>query len=241
MNAFDRQLASVVLRRVGPSEAVDDAAIFTAITAIQSPKWRFQSMFSVTKFVVAGAIVALFGGFLFAGVVTQPVEDAAPAAVATGRSCPEAGALASVVGSDRPATSTLAVPVHASGFLDEQGVSEDNATISEEDGYARITFLVEQTVEVDDPRLSGTLSGEVTAHFLDDLAAVAVGDVRIDNDEGSWVGRMSGNMADETEQHFIVTLGGEGAYAGCAASLHLAEGGDMVGVIYPSEAVAVID
>ena len=67
MDAFDRQLASVVLRRVGPSAPVDDAAIFSAITATQSPKWRFQSMFSATKFVVAGAIVALFGGFLLRG------------------------------------------------------------------------------------------------------------------------------------------------------------------------------
>jgi hypothetical protein len=81
MNAFDRQLASVVLQRVGPSRPVDDAAIFTAITTTQSPKWRFQSMFSVARFVVAGAIVALFGGFLLAGLLSQPSDDMAPAAV----------------------------------------------------------------------------------------------------------------------------------------------------------------
>ena len=79
MNAFDRQLASVVLQRVGPSRPVDDAAIFTAITATQSPKWRFQSMFSATKFVVAGAIVALFGGFLLSGVLTQQGDEQLPA------------------------------------------------------------------------------------------------------------------------------------------------------------------
>ena len=49
----------------------------------QMPKWRFQSMFSATKFVVAAAIVALFGGFLLAGVLTQPPENAAPAVGAT--------------------------------------------------------------------------------------------------------------------------------------------------------------
>ena len=38
-------------------------------------------MFSATKFVVAGAIVALFGGFLLAGVLTQPSDEMAPAAV----------------------------------------------------------------------------------------------------------------------------------------------------------------
>jgi hypothetical protein len=45
---------------------------------------RFQSMFSATKFVVAGAIVALFGGFLLAGILTtQRSEDASPAAGAS--------------------------------------------------------------------------------------------------------------------------------------------------------------
>jgi hypothetical protein len=43
------------------------------------PQWRFQSMFNATKFVVAGAIVALFGGFLLSGVLTQPSEDRLPA------------------------------------------------------------------------------------------------------------------------------------------------------------------
>jgi len=41
---------------------------------------RLQSMFSATKFVVAGAIVALFGGFLVAGfLTTQPSDDRLPA------------------------------------------------------------------------------------------------------------------------------------------------------------------
>ena len=39
------------------------------------PARRFQTMFSATKFVVAGAIVALFGGFLLSGVLLrQPGE-----------------------------------------------------------------------------------------------------------------------------------------------------------------------
>jgi hypothetical protein len=81
LTPFDRQIAAEFLRDAGPSEPVDDAAIFTAITATQSPKWRFQSMFSATKFVVASAIVALFGGFLLAGVLTQPSEESVPGAV----------------------------------------------------------------------------------------------------------------------------------------------------------------
>ena len=50
----------------------------SAVLDAASPKWRFQSMFSATKFVVAGAIVALFGGFLLAGVLTQPSDETVP-------------------------------------------------------------------------------------------------------------------------------------------------------------------
>lgn len=82
MTAFERRLADGFKGLMGPSEPVDAAAIFTAITATQSPKWRLQPMFSAVKFVVAAAIVALFGGFLLAGVVTQPRgDDVTPAAV----------------------------------------------------------------------------------------------------------------------------------------------------------------
>jgi streptogramin lyase len=42
---------------------------------------RFQHMLSATKFVVAGLVVALFGGFLLASVLTQ--QDAAPVPGAT--------------------------------------------------------------------------------------------------------------------------------------------------------------
>ena len=71
MTAFERQVAGEFVRRAGPVHPVDAAAILTAITAATSPKRRFQTMFSATKFIVAGAIVALFGGFLLAGVLTQ--------------------------------------------------------------------------------------------------------------------------------------------------------------------------
>jgi len=49
-----------------------------------APKWRFQSMFSASKFVVAGVIVALLGGFLLTGVLrTQDVEPMPAASITT--------------------------------------------------------------------------------------------------------------------------------------------------------------
>ena len=91
MNAFDRQIASRVLSGAGPSEPVDDLAVFDAvIAATESPKWRFwprampsahgdnptvtgrtYTMFSPVKAIIAGAIAAL-GSLL---LVAQPLDE----------------------------------------------------------------------------------------------------------------------------------------------------------------------
>ena len=55
------------------------------------PEWRFQSMFNAAKFLVAGAIVATFGGFLLAGVLTQqPSDDRLPVVGASASATTEA-------------------------------------------------------------------------------------------------------------------------------------------------------
>ncbi len=82
MTAFERQVAGEMLDRAGPVRPVDDLAVFDAvIAASRSHRWGF-TMFSALKFVAAGAIVALFGGFLLSGLLTEPQgDDMAPAAV----------------------------------------------------------------------------------------------------------------------------------------------------------------
>jgi len=57
-------------------------------------------MFSATKFVVAGAIVALFGGFLLSGILTQPSKEPLPPAAASASSSPEADTSEQSVRSD---------------------------------------------------------------------------------------------------------------------------------------------
>jgi hypothetical protein len=83
VNAFERQVADEAVRMAGPSERVDDAVIFAAVTAGQSPTWRVQPLFGAARFVVAATIVALFGGFLLAGVLTTQPEETGPAVGAT--------------------------------------------------------------------------------------------------------------------------------------------------------------
>ena len=81
MDALERQLADESLRIVGPA-VVDDATIFTAVTAASRlHRWGF-TMFSALKLVAAGVIVALFGGILLAGLfTTQQGDEVVPVAV----------------------------------------------------------------------------------------------------------------------------------------------------------------
>ena len=81
MTAFERQLDAELGRMAGPGRRIDGMAMVRTVST-QSPRWRVQPIFSALKFVVAGAIVALFGGFLLSAVLTQqPSEEQVPAAV----------------------------------------------------------------------------------------------------------------------------------------------------------------
>ena len=138
MDAFERQVADEVLRGAAPPRPVDVASVFAAIPATtRSPRWRFQTMFSATKFVVAGAVVALFGGFLLAGVLTtQPSDDRFAAQEETA----PATAASWVTGTVQFAPSCV----------DPERTTTVGLTI--ERGY----FCEPQTWESDDPRLGGS-------------------------------------------------------------------------------------
>ena len=83
MTAFERQVAErdAAPRRSRPTRSMTSRSSSAVTAANRSHRWGF-TMFSALKFVVAGVIVALFGGFLLAGVLTTPQGDEmAPAAV----------------------------------------------------------------------------------------------------------------------------------------------------------------
>ncbi len=100
LDAFERQLATVMQQGGRASLPVDVAAIVhSTVTSAPTGRWtvitrrlrggtsptpreRGFTMFSALKFIAAAVIVALFGGFLLAGVLTTPQgNDMAPAAV----------------------------------------------------------------------------------------------------------------------------------------------------------------
>lgn len=99
---LDQALRAIGMRHVrqtAPSALRELAMVVPSSTPerrrwLPFPAWRFQSMFSATKFVVAGVIVALFGGFLLSGVLTQqPSDEQGPAAaLASASPSPEATA-----------------------------------------------------------------------------------------------------------------------------------------------------
>ena len=67
VTAFERQVADEIFRIVGPPRRVDDLAVYKAVTTTRSPRLTLPSMFGAMKYVVAGVIVALFGGILMTG------------------------------------------------------------------------------------------------------------------------------------------------------------------------------
>ena len=99
-NAFEQQLSRVATEVAGPVRPVDATAVVRSAKAAPVHRWSVNvrgfrggahtrteggfSMFSALKLIAAGVIVALFGGFLVAGILTTPNDDqTAPAAVTT--------------------------------------------------------------------------------------------------------------------------------------------------------------
>ena len=80
MNAFERQLSAGFKGLMGPSEPVDDAAVFATVTTTRSPRLSPGFAFSAAKYIMAVGILALFGGFLLSGFLFTPEVDEDPAA-----------------------------------------------------------------------------------------------------------------------------------------------------------------
>ncbi len=80
MNHFERLVADEMSDAAGPVLPVDDRAIFERASAAGPPRWHPQPFLRMTSYIAAGTIVALFGGILLVGVVTQPTGDGFPVA-----------------------------------------------------------------------------------------------------------------------------------------------------------------
>ena len=106
-----------------------------------------------------------------------------------------------------------------------------------------------ETIETDDPRLTGSITRALNANihkvsdFVDVLALA--GAVRIENEAGSWSGQVTGLIhqgggipPDEATNLAAVVLSGEGAYEGLSAYLFIDATEDQIaveGVIFAGE------
>jgi len=248
-NDFERLIADVTREAMGPTRPVDvETVTHSAATSVSVPRAsvvtrpagldpigrpeRGLSMFSAVKLVTAASIIALFGGFLMAGLIDPPDEAVPPAAESP----------SSEVSFD-PETMKMS---RASGEVWypkrlEPGV----ASMSDLRSHSH-DQLWNYPLNLDDPRLSG----QVTAYNnYDQFSLVSAGGsdtlmtggLRIDNDDGSWTGQLSG-FSDDLWR-FTAWLEGDGAYEGMGAVLHFevpvsADNVDPItvnGLVFPGE------
>lgn len=138
MRSFEHRLADELGQMAGPEPPVDALAVARSVAA-QAPKRRFQSMFHATKFLLAGAIVAMFGGFLLSTVVTQQQDAASlPGAEASDR---PTAVITGVVRT--PATERPVFDVRLTVTLRDANAAPDAAPLGE--------WVLERANQVSDP------------------------------------------------------------------------------------------
>jgi hypothetical protein len=115
-------------RSFAPPPRFDAVEIVRATTT--SPRRGFQSTFSATRLVLGGAIVALFGALLLAGVLTQPSEEREPAVGASASPSPKTTYVVSDVAFPRGFSHAVATD-DALWVANSEGVSRIDRATSE--------------------------------------------------------------------------------------------------------------
>ena len=142
-----------------------------------------------------------------------------------------AGSAVGVVAQEEEATTEPTTPAKVSGTVgDEQPEILQEPTETVDDGMLEVRGVIWEgiTVEFDDPRLTGTMTGILNedVHKVSDFENVVLqaGQVRIDNDAGSWLGHGTavihagaGMDDDEITDFDTWVFTGSGAYEGLTA------------------------
>ncbi len=234
LTALEREISDELRREIGPLPGFDAMSIVRSVTATQSPKWRFKTMFSVAKFAAAGAIVALFGGFLLS---TQPFDQQGStvpgAATDTGRGAPVevSGEMTLPCGSGRGKDSGLEV---VAGVEQRRG-----------------GFCWSHSHTWSDPRLNGSITDAVNSdkYIEGSGPMVATRVLTIENAGGAWRMRPlvyvldpapsgpgpEGGMPDVLSGDTTWVFDGEGDYEGLVAVLRVEDPATPHGFIIDGE------
>ena len=174
--------------------------------------WRERSMFSALRFAAAAVVVALFGGFVLAGILaTQQGDKALPAAVVESPSL-------------RPDPVRVTITARWTWYTDLGTVVQPGATYGVIDGATG-----SMTWEATDPRLSGAATYIGRHHVYPKLYGdgLQVGAWTVTNEDGTWHGDGRGICTSSRGWdtaiwygcHDQVVLSGKGAYEGLTAYL----------------------
>jgi hypothetical protein len=138
------------------------------------------------------------------------------------------------------ASSDRMAPAYITGTVTFDGVNLAEATTTIEDGVNRHRGQSwgGLTVSASDPRLSGklTVTWDEDQYPAAGDAGIVWGVTRIENDDGAWVGPMTGlDRPGEDLGTNTVWLVGEGAYQGLSAYMNNHAPGILEGMIFPGE------
>ncbi len=243
METFERRVAHEVNRGMGPSEPVDDAAIFAATTtATTTLAWTFQTMLSANRFLVAGAILALFGGLL---LVVQPFdqrEASAPGAATDAAVDAEDARVAVVTG-------------HLETGLWQGGFGGQSLPLIDGMDWRHHDMDQDGRLEMGDARLSGDVTFTLNIDgWSPDVARLPPpdpsngqgvqlwwGTMRIENDGGTWEGTHLSWEPQRYDRPYVgpvMHLTGSGDYEGMSAILYRTEG--FAGVDAPERVDGII-
>jgi len=162
-----------------------------------------------------------------------------------------AGSAVGVAAQEEEAAAEPTTPTKVAGTIEGGGdvVQEPTETVVDGVLEVRDFVLVGDALEMDDPRLTGSISVTFSAdvHKVNDFEDVVLETVemRIDNDDGSWTGQGTSLLHDGAEipDEDAINLGtlpmtGSGAYEGLSAYLFTDFTEDpptVEGVIYEGE------
>ena len=163
-----------------------------------------------------------------------------------------AGSTVGVAAQEEEAAAEPSTPAKVAGTINEEAsdlVQEPTETVVDGMLEVRGVVFTGDRFEMDDPRLTGTVTGAVNVdvHKVSDFEDVVLQtlEIRIENDDGSWSGQgtnliHAGGAVPEEETIDLVTLPmtGAGAYEGLSAYLIVVGTEDpttVEGVIYEGE------
>jgi hypothetical protein len=221
---FEQRLAGV-LDELGGTAPRIDAMEIVAATRRHAEARRSRRMLGATRFVAAGAALALGAGLVVGNIRTPLLGGQELAGQDAGAPSASPAAL-----SDACLTPVRAV----SGTINFGEQAPGSATYRDEAGGLHFRdWTYHSTLDLDDDRLDGATTGALDWDFAI-RAGVHRGTFRVENADGAWEGPYTGTGVSTDDWTSMSELTGEGAYEGLSAILFLDNSSAVHGSVFPT-------